>query len=215
MQIEDWNSRWQNNKIGFHQSTPNIRLTQLIEAYNLNKGASIFVPCSGKSVDVAWLAAQGYQVFANECSEKAVNDFFIEQNIDFKYELIDDFKVYHAQNITIFQGDFFNLSLKHIPQCDLIYDRASIVAFEASKRDGYVKQLSKWFHANTQMLLVTLSYDQEIMNGPPFSVPDDETMSHYSDRTIQIQVKEDIIDEGPRWRQSGLNSFVETVFKIT
>ena len=81
MQAEFWQSRWQEGRIGFHQSQVNPLLLKHFDTLNLPKGSRILVPLSGKSVDMAWLAHQGYDVVGIELVESSVQEFFVEQDI--------------------------------------------------------------------------------------------------------------------------------------
>lgn len=215
MQIIDWNQRWQQNQIGFHESQVNQYLAEFIGQFKLPTNATIFVPLCGKSNDLQWLAQHGYKVIGIECSALAVTDFFKHNNLSFDTASIDDFTVYHSGNITIYQGDFFALNQSHLKHCDLIYDRASLIAFSAEHRAHYVSHLNTWFSATTQMLLITLCYDQSIMQGPPFSVSNADVELFYKHKEIQQLKINDVIDEGPRWRKMGLNSLIETAFQLS
>jgi thiopurine S-methyltransferase len=65
------------------------------------------------------------------------------------------------------------------------------------------------------MLLVTLEYDQDQMQGPPFAVLEDEVRRYYSDAfSINLLESNDIIDERPRWRDAGLGALSESVFRL-
>jgi len=214
MQINDWNERWKKNQIGFHEKQPNTALTRYLERFSLPDKATIFVPLCGKSNDLYWLAQQGYLVVGIECSLIAVEDFFKHHQLEPSIHTFGDFNVYQCDNITIYQGDFFKLNQTHLKQCDLIYDRASLIAFSAQQRDQYVTHLNTWLVDSTQLLLITLSYDQSIMSGPPFSVQLDEVERHYQHKNIQHMSQADVVDEGPRWRKVGLTSLLETAFKI-
>lgn len=214
MQITDWNERWKKQQIGFHLEQVNDCLTAFIEHFNLPQNATVFVPLCGKSNDLFWLAEQGYRVIGNECSPLAVSSFFKHYDLKPSIKKINHFNVYQSDNIIIYQGDFFKLNPTHFAQCDLIYDRASLVSFSEQQRGRYIEHLNPWFLAKTQLFLVTLSYDQKIMNGPPFSVSRQEVERHYRDKNIQQIRQLDIIDEGPRWRKAGLTSLMETAFKI-
>ena len=83
MNPEFWRKRWQEKRIGFNQSAANPLLVEYIKHLNLSAGSRIFVPLCGKSIDMAWLAAQGYDVVGVELVETAVQDFFVEQNIQY------------------------------------------------------------------------------------------------------------------------------------
>ncbi|MBL7003324.1 MAG: thiopurine S-methyltransferase [Gammaproteobacteria bacterium] len=215
MQIKDWNHRWENQMIGFHENQANYHLTRYLDQFSIAKNATVFVPLCGKSLDLIWLSQHGYQVIGIECSPKAVVDFFTEQNLSYETHQQGKLVAYTSSNITIYQGDFFDLTEDHLKQCDLIYDRASFVAFTPAQWDQYILHLSTWFGDSTQLFLVTLEYDQNSMNGPPFSVPDKAVRNYYKEKSIAILEQLDVIDEGPKWRKSGLTSLLETSFKIT
>ncbi len=215
MQINAWNQRWQQNQIGFHETQPNQYLVEFLDQFQLPNNATVFVPLCGKSNDLYWLAQQGYQVIGIECSPLAVTDFFKQHRLSFSTEAIEHFTVYHSDNITLYQGDFFALNQSHLKHCDLIYDRASLISFSEEKRAQYVAHLNTWFTATTQMLLITLCYDQTIMQGPPFSVPNTEVEIFYKHKNIKLLTVNDVIDEGPRWRKVGLNALIETAFQLS
>ena len=66
-----------------------------------------------------------------------------------------------------------------------------------------------------EMLLITLHYDQDKMQGPPFGVSDDEVRAAYqSGYEISILEQNAILDERPRWRSLGLDFLTETVFAL-
>ena len=59
MQPAFWHNRWENDLIGFHQQQVNPYLQQHWPALGIAPGARVLVPLCGKSLDMAWLAAQG------------------------------------------------------------------------------------------------------------------------------------------------------------
>ena len=81
MNPEFWQSRWQEGRIGFNQSAVNPLLIKYWPELQLPVGSRAFVPLCGKSIDMLWLAAQGYAVVGVELVESAVQAFFAEQNI--------------------------------------------------------------------------------------------------------------------------------------
>jgi thiopurine S-methyltransferase len=68
---------------------------------------------------------------------------------------------------------------------------------------------------DTDILLVTLDYNQSEMNGPPFAVSTHEIMRHF-ESAFQIDIirQTEIVDESPRWRSKGLSSLVESVYQL-
>ena len=66
------------------------------------------------------------------------------------------------------------------------------------------------------MLLISLEYDQSVMQGPPFSVPVSEITSLYGCRyAVELLQSCDQIEQRPRWRDFGLKSFHETALRLT
>ncbi|WP_049794603.1 hypothetical protein [Methylomonas methanica] len=73
-----WHQRWQQNQIGFHAVEFNLHLQNHWPTLHIHKGAKVLVPLCGKSQDILWLMAQGYQVTGVELSPVAVQAFFAE-----------------------------------------------------------------------------------------------------------------------------------------
>jgi len=72
MNPEFWQARWQDKRTGFNQPEVNPLLTKYLTALNLPSGSRVFVPLCGKSIDMIWLASQGYDVVGVELVESAV-----------------------------------------------------------------------------------------------------------------------------------------------
>ena len=107
MRHDFWHNRWERNEIGFHQDETNHYLRQFFPTLNLVKGARVFVPLCGKSLDLLWLHDQGYQVVGVELSEQAVRDFFAENGFNPCIEVHGSFLSYRAENVQLLCGDFF------------------------------------------------------------------------------------------------------------
>ena len=56
-----WHTRWA-NQIGFHLDEINPYLMRHLSRLRLQAGERILVPLCGKTLDLAWLAAQGLEV---------------------------------------------------------------------------------------------------------------------------------------------------------
>lgn len=224
MEIDFWLERWSKNEIGFHQQEMNPYLAYFYG----DKGPSaeqreklkVFVPLCGKSRDMLWLSQNGYKVFGVECSERAVKDFFEENALSYKYAEKDEHAFYQTgdQNsvIEIFQGDFFSLQKDDLDNITDIYDRASLVALPLDMRKQYADKMAELQNPGIRTLLVTLTYDQSEMNGPPFSVSENDVNELYSDYfSIEKLCFKDTIANEPRMQDRGLTSLVETVYKLT
>ena len=212
---QHWIDRWEQNRIGFHESDVNPLLVKHFPHFNLKPGSSIFLPLCGKSVDMVWLAEQGYDVFGIELSQLAIESFFEEQDLSCQLFESDRFVLYKSNNINILQGDFYDLRAEDLPDYSLVYDRASLIAFESHHRPDYCAHLRAIMPPQAKMLLITLHYDQQKMKGPPFGVSDDEVRTAYqSGYDIDVLEQNEILDERPRWRSLGLDFLTETVFSL-
>lgn len=197
MQHEFWHQRWQENRIGFHQFTPSPLLVDYFNKLSLKTSARIFVPLSGKTLDISWLLQQGYHVVAIELSqiavtsliEQLVEDFDIEFESSEKNNLIH----YHHSQIDIFVGDFFDLNKEQLGQVDAIFDRAALIALPDNMRQTYVQHLIEISGAASQFL-ISYEYDAGSHEGPPFSVNAEEIEQLYAD-VYHIQLlKEQLVD---------------------
>lgn len=174
-----WHRRWQKQEIGFHRPEVNPLLTNYFPTLKLTPPARIFVPLCGKTVDIHWLLDQGYSVCGAELSELAIQQLFEALNIQPQIESIAGFKHYSAQHIDIFVGDIFQLSAEILGQIDAVYDRAALVALPERMRADYAKQVIALTQSAPQ-LLIHYEYDQALMDGPPFSVHENELMQLYA-----------------------------------
>ena len=178
MDVHFWHKKWENNEIAFHRSTPNPLLVDHIEALSLPEGSVIFIPLCGKTLDIAWLLANGYRVTGVELVESAIEQLFAELAMVPRITIVDDIKHYRAQNIDIYVGDFFAVSQALIGPVDAIYDRAALVALPEDLRRRYTAHLIDITNKSPQ-LLIAYHYDQSLVQGPPFSISNDEVSQHY------------------------------------
>lgn len=226
MQQDFWLERWQKGETGFHQD----KLNPYLGYFYGEKGApsekrqtlKVFVPLCGKSIDMFWLANNGYEVLGVECSKIAVKDFFESQNID--YKVIEDkpFSRYISEaiegqaRIEILHGDFFDLEKEDLENITDIFDRASMVALPESMRLGYFKKMAELQVEGMRTLLITLTYPQKEMDGPPFSVTENELDNLYSNQfKIDKLMGKDVLADELRFKQRGLTSLYETAYKLT
>ena len=185
MNAEFWHSRWQEKRIGFNQSAVNPLLINYFKQLNLPAGSRVFVPLCGKSIDMAWLAAQGYDVVGVELVETAVQAFFTEQNISPTVHQHADnpaIKYYQGQlsgqTITLWVADIFALTTEDIGSVKAVYDKAALIALPADMRVQYSAQMYQ-LSANAPQFIITLTYDQSKKSGPPFSISSEQIQQYY------------------------------------
>lgn len=206
---EDWLSRWNEGRIGWHEPLGNAALRRYWPS--LPAGARVLVPLCGKSVDMAWLASRGLTVTGIELSSIAVEAFFAEQELSVSVERRGGFDVHTAAEmpITIWCGDFFEFTGGG---CDALYDRGALVALPADLRPRYARHLTSLLRPGARRLVITLEYDQARVAGPPFSVPPDELLRYWPDLE-RVGAADDLGNCPPKFREAGLERVLEAVWR--
>ena len=176
-----WHQKWEANEIGFHEGEANRLLVKYFNALSLAEGRRVFVPLCGKTLDIAWLLSNGFRVAGAELVESAIEQLFSELGIEPEISEVGEVKRYSAKNIDIFVGDIFAVSSEILGSVDAIYDRAALVALPEEIRRRYTGHLME-ISDGTPQLLLTFEYDQSVMDGPPFSISNEEVIQHYGDR---------------------------------
>lgn len=184
MEAEFWHNKWRKMEIGFHQLEVNSLLKNYFDELGLIAGSTILVPLCGKSHDLHWLAAQGMKVIGIELSELAVRQFFTEAGVEPAVEQCGLTTAFSSGDITIIQGDIFDLSKDQLSAVQAIYDRAALIALPDHMRQPYAHLLTQ---LAVPQLLITVDYDQSLVNGPPFSVDEHMVDQLYAD-TMQMSV---------------------------
>jgi thiopurine S-methyltransferase len=215
MQPEFWHQRWALDQIGFNQSHVNAYLQRFWSELGVKKGERVFVPLCGKSVDMTWLVQQDLWVVGVELSEKAVEEYFAERNVQPLVESHGTFKVFSHKRCEIWCGDFFKLKAKDIGNCSVLYDRAALIALPPEMRWRYVQHLNKILPADCRGLLVTLDYEQSQVAGPPFSVSDDEVLQLLSlEWRLKMIAEDDVLAQSRKFLEAGATRLSEQVYSL-
>lgn len=178
MEPNFWHNKWHKNEIGFHLAQANPLLVKYFSALQLKQGARVFLPLCGKTLDIAWLLAQGFRVVGAELSQIAIDDLFKQLNLTPNITQTGDLTLYQADNLDVFVGDIFKLTPEMLGVVDAIYDRAALVALPEEMRKDYTAHLMILTNKAPQ-LLICFEYDQTIHAGPPFSISAAEVKQHY------------------------------------
>ena len=179
MDANFWHQRWGKNEIGWHETKVNPLLVQHFNELGLEKGSRIFIPLCGRTLDISWLHAQGYRIAGAELSKVAIEQLFAELGVQPNVSARGEGEQWSANHIDIFVGDIFALSAETLGHVDGIYDRAALVAFPEDMRNRYVRHLIEITEKAPQ-LLICYEYDQRCIEGPPFSIPDQEVKRQYA-----------------------------------
>lgn len=205
METAFWLQRWQEGRIGFHQT----RVMSLLQKYwpqaALPKGSRVLVPLAGKSLDMLWLAEQGHRVLGVELSELAVGQFFAENKLcpDTHDSALG--RHYVAGDIEIIHGDVLTLDDATLAGCAGFYDRAALIALPPEMRKRYAERVYARLPAGCRGLLFTLEYPQQEMDGPPFSVPEAEIKTlHGGAWNIDVLDRRDVLAKEPHFAERGV-----------
>lgn len=212
MDPEFWHERWARGEIGFHQREFNAHMQSYMAALGLAGESCILVPLCGKSLDMLWLADQGFRVMGIELSERAVADFFAENGLTPEVDSRSGAAHYRMDRIEIWNADFFHFDDALLPRIDAVYDRAALVALPPAMRVAYAARMSAMIPPGAPMLLITLDYPESEMQGPPFPVTASEVRDLFGAAfDIEQLHSEDCLDREPRFRKKGLSRMLEQV----
>lgn len=215
MESAFWQQRWADNQIGFHQAQVNPYLQKYWPTLGLAPGSRVLVPLCGKSLDLAWLAGQGYRVLGVELSRRAVEAFFREHGLQAEVQQRGAFEVWRCGDVELWCGDFFALQAEDVGDCAGLYDRAALIALPSQMRVAYMRLLSRLLPTGCQGLVVTLDYDQSLLGGPPFSVADEELRQGFAGWQLDELEAVEVIEESPKFLQAGVSSLLERVCRVS
>lgn len=206
-----WHQRWDDNQTGWHRDVVNDLLIKHWPSLNLEQDTNVLVPLCGKSIDMHWLVQQGHSVTGIELVETAVEAFFNEAGKTPIIESLGEIKRYEEGKTTLLQGDILAIQPSMVFS-DAWYDRAALVALPSTMRPAYVDQIRALCQPGSTGLMITFSYPPNEMQGPPFSLPDEEVLRLFEPE-FEVELLERIALEDEK--QRGLTSVHSAVYKLT
>lgn len=208
MHPDFWLARWQEGRLGFHEGAVNRHLQRWWDAAVGAAAAApeVLVPLCGKAHDLHWLAARGHRVTGVELSPLACASAFSEHGVVPTLGTRGPFAMRAAGNLTLLQGDVFDLR----GSWDAVWDRAALVALPPETRPRYVAHLRTLLRPGGRLLLVTMDYPQAERAGPPFAVPADEVRALWPE--ARLLHREDL--PGDRLREQGVSRMAEEVWAV-
>jgi len=162
-----WHQRWEQNRIGFHQTGVNRWLQSCWPA--TQSAEPVLVPLCGKSRDMLWLSSQGHPIDGFELSALAIEQFFSENSLSKTVNQVGPYLCHQHDTLRIYQGDFF--AAPTLGRCyRRVFDRAALIALPAAMRCHYAALMSRLVEPGGEILLVALEYQPQQQSQPPFSV---------------------------------------------
>lgn len=206
MEKEFWHQAWAENRIGFHMSEVNPTLIKFCEKITQCEKRKVLLPLCGKTLDLIWFSEKVEKVYGVELSESAILQFFEENELEYKTREEGPFKIFTSKNIEIYCGDFFEFPIEKLG-VELVFDRGALVALPLEMRMNYLQKMKNELPKGSKWLLDVFDYDQNKMDGPPFSVSEDEIRSQLGD-----EFKIELIDDKPFPLFEIDNFFLKTYF---
>jgi thiopurine S-methyltransferase len=215
MHPDFWHQRWQDNQIGFHQDKPTPLLLKHWPSLGLASGSRVFVPLAGKSLDMLWLASRGHRVLGVEIEQLAVEQFFAENGLTPTMRKSEFGTHYRADEIELVCGDVFALDAGVLSDCDVVFDRAALIALPPDMRRRYVLELYARLPQSCRGLLITLEYPPHEKQGPPFTVPEAEVRELYGrDWNVEALERRDILAQQPAFIADGVTALDTVVYQL-
>lgn len=187
MEAGFWHNKWATNDIKFHEGVQNTLMAKHFNKLSLKTGSRVFVPLCGKTQDIASLLEQGCQVAGAELNQSAIEQLFQDLQLEPKITQAGKLAHYSATDIDIFVGDIFELDAEALGHVDAIYDRAALVALPPEMRTRYTEHL-RCITNTAPQFVICFEYNQNLMDGPPFSITPEELQAHYAKHYTLTQV---------------------------
>lgn len=219
MEFEFWDNCWQRESQPFHLAEAHTFLVKYVQQY-FSADKRVFVPLSGKSIDLVFLSEQGYYPVGVEFNPKAVNRFIEENQLEFSsqtFSVDDDHELvrYHNHTMEVWLADFFDITSEQIGKFRQVYDRAAFIALPEAMRSDYAKHLKSMLAKDATLLLVTMDYVPDEMSGPPFHITLDEIKQQFPEGWVEELCRCSLLDTHPRWKELELSRLDEVLYKIT
>jgi len=182
--VEYWDAKWKANQSSWHIDGTNHFLVKYFNHITKIKNpARILVPLCGKAVDVKWMYDLGHSVVGIEGVEEPIIQFFTEQHLEYRKEMVGNCPCYSTEDgrIQIFHSDLFLIDAEVVGKFDGIWDRGSLVAIYQEDREKYAELMKKLLNESFAYVLITVAYDQSKFSGPPRSVPENEMNRLFGD----------------------------------
>lgn len=176
-----WLNAWDEGRTAFHSEVVHPALRTHVDTFLGGGAHRVLVPLCGKTVDLAWMVAQGHEVVGVELAEKAIVALHEREEREPTITEVGPFRAWRSPGLTILQGDVLALTPAILDAVggpvDRVWDRAALVALDPERRVQYVATVRALLGPGAVVLLETFDYEQARKPGPPHAVPEDEVRS--------------------------------------
>lgn len=170
----EWLKRWEEGRIGFHRGQVHPALERYWSAMDVSPASRVLVPLCGKSLDMRWLAGQGYPVLGIELAHQAIEQFLAEGPGEVSRYRHNRFAISRQGSVELWCGDIFHFHIREAAEVGAFYDRAALIALPEAARQRYAFHLAQLLPPGAKGLLVGLTRAPGDNGGPPYGVSHDE-----------------------------------------
>jgi len=183
-----WINYWQKNAITWQNPEVSPWLRQFERNFlagSKPEDLTVFVPLSGKSVDMIWLLKRGMKVIGNDCSGLCCTDFFKEHNIPgYERVIVSDTITLHRSTslpFEMYESDVYELTPSVVGPVNRILDRAALVALPPCHNDRYLQLLCNLLSESGGVTLLASVCELPSNTAPP------HTYTHEQMETILMR----------------------------
>jgi thiopurine S-methyltransferase len=215
--MTDWKTRWEQGMTGWHNQNVNQNLQNHANIlFENTESPRVLIPLCGKSLDIIWLEAQSASVIGIEFVQKAIEEFYQEQDSTPHIEVINKLPHHSVGGITLICADIFEATPARIGQFDAIYDRAALVALPLEKRQEYADHCLALLNSGGTILLITYNTHRSETLGPPFPIKDGVIPTLYKNASECILLEESTQtkEDNPRLAKRNLEWSKTAIWKI-
>lgn len=170
-----WRQGWRANETAFHLEYVHPLLIRFWPTLGLNHDDRVFVPLCGKSLDLMWLHDLGHDIVGVELSPIAIRQFFKDSCVHPKRSHLKELTCWTHERLTMYCGDFFELTRDEMTGVRAVYDRAALSALPENMREYYIAHLHAIIPDDCRVLLLTIE-----------DIDDDETVSDATAASAEI-----------------------------
>lgn len=212
MEQQFWVDSWDEGgtKTSFHLRDVHEHAVALAEQGVLD-AARVLVPLCGKSVDLPFFARYAREVVGVELVSRAVGEFFDDNALT---PVEGPPGVFTAGNLVIRCADLFRLTPAELGPIDVVYDRASLIAFPDDMRERYVAKMTELTRPGTRYWINTLEY-RPVLPTPPFTVGPAQIEAYFGAAFDIAHVRRDPRPDHRMVEKFGLDHLIEHGFMLT
>ncbi|CAE1257192.1 TPMT [Acanthosepion pharaonis] len=152
-------------------------------------GVKVLFPLCGKTIDMRLLADQGHYVVGVDIAERAFQEFFIEQNLEYTEEQLKnvDGKLFKSMDgrIKLYCMDFYLFTKEMEGHFNAIWDHASVVAINIEDRIKYSQLIQEVMSPDCKYIISAIQYDTSKLPGPPHNVSENDLKELFPNFSVQ------------------------------